>query len=183
MKVYFSNFDFFKTLKQCKNDEGVYLIDDLYHCYIDNKFNDFEKLIDDYKLFFNVIETICDNYNAALFDINDEMYFKFNDTNIDLDQDIKVFSSDGDRVDLFTKKEHVKGNINNKLRKIIIDNTTYYYLDVKLFKTIEEYDDAFLLIVKDFDVVSIIYDKKMQLAKQKELLESNKKINKEDFGD
>ena len=118
-----------------------------------------------------------------MFDINDDMYFKFNDTNIDLDQDIKVFSSDGDRVDLFTKKEHVKGNINNKLRKIIIDNTTYYYLDVKLFKTIEEYDDAFLLIVKDFDVVSIIYDKKMQLAKQKELLESNKMINKEDFGD
>ena len=69
----------------------------------------------------------------------------------DNEYEIRVFSSDGDNIDLFVKKEHVKGNINNKLRKISINGNYYYYLDVKSFKTIEEYDEAFLEIVKDIE--------------------------------
>ena len=94
-----------------------------------------------------------------------------------------MFSSDGDNIDLFVKKEHVKGYINNKLRKISINGNYYYYLDVKSFKTIEEYDEAFLEIVKNFDVVTVIINSKQELQNQKEKLESDMKINKEDFGD
>lgn len=183
MKVYFSNFDFFNILNRCPNDEGVYLVDDLYHCYIDNKFNDYQKLIDNYKLFYDLIETICDNYNAALFDINDDMYFKFNDDINILNQAIKVYSSDGLKIDLLVKKENVKGNINNKLRKIVVNNDLYYYLDVKSFKTIEEYDEAFLQIIKDFDMVSEIYDKSASYEKERAIIESNNKLNVEDFGE
>ena len=39
MRVYFSNLDFLNLLKQCENKEGVYLVDDLYHCYLNNKYN------------------------------------------------------------------------------------------------------------------------------------------------
>ena len=51
MKVYFSNLDFLSLLKQCKNEERVYLVDDLYHCYVNSMYNDYEKLIENPKLF------------------------------------------------------------------------------------------------------------------------------------
>ena len=183
MKVYFSNLDFLSLLKQCKNEERVYLVDDLYHCYVNSMYNDYEKLIENPKLFYDVIETICDFYNAASFHYEDDFYLKVKEDIFDKENEIRLFSSDGDNIDLFVKKEHVKGYINNKLRKISINGNYYYYLDVKSFKTIEEYDEAFLEIVKNFDVVTVIINSKQELQNQKEKLESDMKINKEDFGD
>ena len=183
MKVYFSNLDFFNLLKQCTNDEGVYLVDDLYHCYVNNKFNDYEKLIENPKLFYEVIETMCNYYNVASFHYEDDFYLKVKEDIFNNENEIRLFSSEGDNIDLFVKKEHVKGNINNKLSKISINGNYYYYLDVKSFKTVEEYDDAFLQIVKDFDVVTTIINSKQELQNLKEKLESDKKINKEDFGE
>lgn len=183
MKVYFSNLDFLNLLNQCTNDEGVYLVDDLYHCYVNNKFNDYEKLIENPKLFYEVIETMCNYYNVASFHYEDDFYLKVKEDIFNNENEIRLFSSEGDNIDLFVKKEHVKGNINNKLRKISINGNYYYYLDVKSFKTVEEYDDAFLQIVKDFDVVTTIINSKQELQNLKEKLESDKKINKEDFGE
>lgn len=183
MKVYFSNLDFLNLLKQCTNDEGVYLVDDLYHCYVNNKFNDYEKLIENPKLFYEVIETMCNYYNVASFHYEDDFYLKVKEDIFNNENEIRLFSSEGDNIDLFVKKEHVKGNINNKLRKISINGNYYYYLDVKSFKTVEEYDDAFLQIVKDFDVVTTIINSKQELQNLKEKLESDNKINKEDFGE
>ena len=135
MKIYFSNYDFFNSLVNLKNDEGVYLVDDIYHSYIEKKFNDYQKLIESPKLFFDVINTICEQYNVASFHFEDDYYLKVNDLELLLLNEIKVFSTDGDRINLFIKKEKVKGNINNKLRKIIINNRLFYYLDVKSFKS------------------------------------------------
>ena len=183
MRVYFSNLDFLNLLKQCENKEGVYLVDDLYHCYLNNKYNDFEKLIENPKLFYDVIETMCDYYNVASFHYEDDFYLKVKEDIFNNENEIRLFSSEGDNIDLFVKKEHVKGNINNKLRKILINNNNYYYLDVKSFKTIEEFDEAFLQIVKDFDVVTVIINSKQQLQNQKEKLESDMKIIKDNFED
>ena len=148
--------DFFKVLKECKNDDGVYLVDDVFALYVSSKYNDYQKLIKEPKLFYDMVNTICEQYNVAFFSYDDEFYLKVTSEILNQNYEVKVFSSEGNRIELFYKKENVNGSINNKLRKIVIDNRLFYYLDVKSFKSIEEYDEAFLQIVNDFAVVGCI---------------------------